>query len=75
VQVYFHLTVRREDDKVVDTTRLSEDGVEGSGVPKAFVLGKGLCAPRGWELALSGAQRMPDTAEWCSGTQVHRSNI
>ena len=29
--------------------------MEGSGVPKAFVLGKGLRAPRGWELALSSA--------------------
>lgn len=54
LQVYFHLTVRREDDRVVETTRLLEDGVEGTGVPKAFVLGKGLRAPRGWELALSG---------------------
>ena len=54
LQVYFHLTVRREDDRVVETTRLSDDGVEGSGVPKAFVLGKGLRAPRGWELALYG---------------------
>ncbi|EIE22917.1 hypothetical protein COCSUDRAFT_64037 [Coccomyxa subellipsoidea C-169] len=50
--VYFHLTVRREDDRVVETTRLSESGVEGSGVPRAFVLGEGLRAPRGWELAL-----------------------
>ncbi|BDA50340.1 probable peptidyl-prolyl cis-trans isomerase FKBP5 [Coccomyxa sp. Obi] len=55
--VYFHLTVRREDDRVVETTRLLEDGVEGTGVPKAFVLGKGLRAPRGWELALSDMRR------------------
>lgn len=56
LQVYFHLTVRREDDdRVVETTRLEEDGVEGSGIPKALVLGKGLRAPRGWELALQGA--------------------
>lgn len=54
-QVYFHLTVRQDDLKVLETTRLSEDGVEGSGAPKAFVLGKGLRAPRGWELALYGA--------------------
>ena len=58
VQVYFHLTVRREDDRVVETTRLIEDGVEGTGVPKAFVLGKGLRAPRGWELALSGLHNL-----------------
>ena len=53
-QVYLHLTVRREDgERVLETTRLCEEGVEGSGVPRAFVLGKGLRAPRGWELAIS----------------------
>jgi hypothetical protein len=54
VQVYFHLTVRREDERVIETTRLEEDGVEGPGIPKVFMLGKGLRAPRGWELALQG---------------------
>ena len=59
-QVYFHLTVRREDgERVLETTRLSEEGVEGSGVPRAFVLGKGLRAPRGWELAISSERPMP----------------
>ena len=54
VQVFFHLTVRREDERVLETTRLSEDGVEGSGVPRAYMLGKGQRMPRGWELALYG---------------------
>ena len=54
VQVFFHLTVRREDERVLETTRLSEDGMEGSGAPKAFMLGKGQRMPRGWELALYG---------------------
>ena len=57
MQVYFHLTVRREDERVLQTTRLREESVEGSGVPRAFVLGKGLRAPRGWELALSSAEQ------------------
>ena len=49
---------------MLETTRIREDGVEGSGVPKAFVLGKGLRAPRGWELALSSAQQpLPPAAE------------
>ena len=54
MQVFFHLTVRGEDETVLETTRLSEDGVEGSGVPKAFMLGKGQRMPRGWELSLYG---------------------
>lgn len=54
VQVFFHLTVRNEDERVLETTRLSEDGVEGSGVPRVYMLGKGQRMPRGWELALYG---------------------
>ena len=53
-QVFFHLTVRRQDERILETTRLSEDGVEGSGIPKAFMLGKGQKMPRGWEIALYG---------------------
>ena len=33
---------------------LTEDGAEGSGIPKAFIIGKGQKMPRGWELALYG---------------------
>ena len=44
--------MKKVDGTVLETTRLDEDG---SGIPKAFVLGKGLRAPRGWELALQGA--------------------
>ena len=52
--------MRREDgERVLETTRLSEEGVEGSGVPRAYVLGKGLRAPRGWELAIS-SERLHD---------------
>eukprot|EP00884_Botryococcus_braunii_P003072 jgi/Botrbrau1/12766/Bobra.0238s0005.1 len=47
--VFFHLSIKTEDGDVLQTTRLDEDG---SGVPCAFVIGKGLRAPRGWELAL-----------------------
>jgi hypothetical protein len=54
MQVFFHLTVRKEDERVLETTRLEEDGVEGNGIPKAFMLGKGQRMPRGWELALYG---------------------
>ena len=50
--MYFHLSVKKLDGTVLESTRLDEDG---NGVPKAFVLGKGLRAPRGWELALQGA--------------------
>lgn len=35
----------------MESSRLEE---EGSGIPKAFVLGKGRRAPRGWEMALEG---------------------
>ena len=66
-QVYFHLTVRREDgERVLETTRLREEGVEGSGVPCAFVLGKGLRAPRGWELAISSERPKPARRLLCS---------
>ena len=54
MQVFFHLTVRKQDEKILETTRLSEDGLEGSGIPKAFIIGKGQKMPRGWELALYG---------------------
>lgn len=51
LQVFFHLSVKKQDGSVLESTRLDEGG---SGVPKAFVLGKGRRAPRGWELALEG---------------------
>lgn len=54
MQVFFHLTVRKQDEQVLETTRLLEDGVEGTGIPRAFMLGKGQRMPRGWELALYG---------------------
>ena len=73
VQVFFHLTVRRENERVLETTRLSEDGVEGSGVPKAFMLGKGQRMPRGWELALYGGPLHPTCLPNCTAvrTSVH----
>ena len=37
--------------KVLESTRADEGS---SGVPKAFVIGKGRRAPRGWELAVMG---------------------
>lgn len=49
-QVYVHVAVR-ERKRVLETTRADEGG---SGVPRAFVLGKGRRAPRAWELALLG---------------------
>ncbi len=51
LQVFFHLSIKTEDGAVLETTRLEEGG---SGVPRAFVIGKGLRAPRGWELTLLG---------------------
>ncbi len=71
VQVFFHLTVRREDERVLETTRLSEDGVEGSGVPKAFMLGKGQRMPRGWELALYGGPLLPQCLCNCTAMACH----
>ena len=65
IQVFFHLTVRKQDEKILTTTRSSEDGVEGSGIPKAFILGKGQKMPRGWELALYGERQ-------CFLTLMHR---
>ncbi len=58
---------------MVETTRLSESGVEGSGVPRVFVLGKGLRAPRGWELALYGAHKCcsMDLLSACQHKQPH----
>ncbi len=51
LQVYFHLSVKKENGEVLESSRLEE---EGSGLPKAFILGKGRRAPRGWEMALEG---------------------
>jgi hypothetical protein len=51
LQVFFRLSIKTEDGAVLETTRLEEGG---SGVPRAFVIGKGLRAPRGWELTLLG---------------------
>ena len=46
-----HLTVSTEAGQLLQTTRPE---LEGSGVPIPFVLGKGMRAPRGWELAIKG---------------------
>ena len=72
VQVFFHLTVRRGDERVLETTRLSEDGVEGSGGPKAFMLGKGQRMPRGWELALYGWASQPTCLLGDTATDIAR---
>ncbi|CAK0786960.1 hypothetical protein CVIRNUC_010174 [Coccomyxa viridis] len=55
--VFFHLTVRKQNEEILETTRLTEDGAEGSGIPKAFIIGKGQRMPRGWELALYDMRR------------------
>ncbi|KAL3145165.1 hypothetical protein ABBQ38_001764 [Trebouxia sp. C0009 RCD-2024] len=47
--VYIHVAVKSASGKLLESTR-KEQG--GSGRPLAFVLGKGIRAPRGWELAL-----------------------
>jgi len=54
-QVYAHVSVR-EGERVLETTRADEGG---SGVPRAFVLGKGRRVPRAWELALLGDPPSP----------------
>lgn len=50
-QVYVLVSIKSATGQVLSTTRPEE---EGSGVPFAFVLGKGKRAPRGWELACQG---------------------
>ena len=59
-QVYVHVAVR-ERERMLQTTRADEGG---SGVPHAFVLGKGRRRPRAWELALLGdpPQLLPSEA-------------
>ena len=57
MQVYFHLTVRRDDERVLETTRApGRMAWKAAASRGAFVIGKGLRAPRGWELALSSAR-------------------
>lgn len=51
LQVLFHLSIKKQDGEVLQTTRMEEDG---NGVPRTAVLGKGKRLPRGWELALQG---------------------
>lgn len=50
-QVYIHLTVSTDAGEVLHTTR---PDLEGTGIPVPFVIGKGMRAPRGWELAVTG---------------------
>ena len=52
MQVYIHVTTVSASSSVLHSTR-REAG--GTGLPIALVLGKGIRAPRGWELALQGA--------------------
>ena len=80
VQVFFHLTVRKEDERVLETTRLSEDGVEGSSVPRAYMLGKGQRMPRGWELALYGGLLLACCPvlvrmHWCNNSLHHQLDV
>lgn len=55
MQVYFHLSLKKNDGEVVQTSRLEEGG---SGVPQAFILGKGKRLPRGWEIAIQGRHQL-----------------
>ena len=50
-KVYIHVSVKSASGKLLHSTR-KEQG--GAGRPLVFVLGKGLRAPRGWELSLQG---------------------
>ena len=51
LQVLFHLSLKKNDGGVLQTSRFEEGG---SGVPQAFILGKGKRLPRGWEIAIQG---------------------
>lgn len=61
-----HVAVR-ERERVLQTTRADEGG---SGVPRAFVLGKGRRAPRAWELALLGDR--PKRSPLIAAARVHQ---
>ena len=68
-QVYFHLSVRRQDGEMLQTTR-ADDG--GTGVPEAYVLnGKGRRALRGWELALLGVPQNATMAYQGQGRMMY----
>ena len=75
-QVYFHLSVRRQDGEMLQTTRADEGG---TGVPEAYVLnGKGRRALRGWELALLGVPQNATPAYQGKGgccTHLHGFNM
>ncbi|KAL0030965.1 hypothetical protein WJX79_005290 [Trebouxia sp. C0005] len=47
--VYVHISIRSPSGQLLHSTWLEEGG---SGVPMALVLGRGVRAPRGWELGL-----------------------
>ena len=49
--MYVHLSIRAPSGQLLHSSRLEEGG---SGVPMALVLGRGVRAPRGWELGLQG---------------------
>ena len=52
-KVYIHLSVKSISGKLLHSTRREEGG---SGLPVALVLGKGVRAPRGWEIGLQGCE-------------------
>ena len=49
-----HYSVGTTEGRVLQSTRLEEGG---SGIPLAFVIGKGRRVPRGWEMALLGGRQ------------------
>ena len=49
--MYVHISIGAPSGQLLHSTRLEESG---SGVPMALVLGRGVRAPRGWELGLQG---------------------
>lgn len=51
LQVLFHLSLKKNDGGVLQTSRFEEGG---SGVPQACILGKGKRLPCGWEIAIQG---------------------
>ena len=48
-----HLSVKSASGKLLHSTRREEGG---SGIPMAIILGKGIRAPRGWEIGLKGRE-------------------
>lgn len=55
MQVYLHYSVATAGGRILQSTRVEEGG---TGLPLAFVIGKGCRVPRGWELALLGVCRV-----------------